>query len=86
MAAPRALVPASSRWLTRPTTPLALLPARALPLAAHAVTVTLIGLAAEHLIRAAANHALVSLGRARSQQAVRAVVTEITVVERFRRD
>lgn len=86
MALPRALVPASSRSLTRPTAMTALLPARALPVAARVATLTLATLAAEHLVRAAANRALASLGRAGADRAVRVVVTEVTVVEHFHRD
>ncbi len=86
MAIPRALVPTSPRSLARPSVAAGLLPARILPLATSVATVTLVGLAAEHLLRGAANRALASVGRGGANRAVRAVVTEITVVERFRRD
>jgi hypothetical protein len=86
MAIPRALVSTSPRSLARPSVTAALLPARILPLATSVATVALVGLAAEHLLRGAANRALASFGRGNASRAVRAVVTEITVVERFRRD
>ncbi len=85
MALPRSLVSDSPRPLARPAATAALLPARILPLAARVATVTLVGFATEHLLRAAANHALASFGRRVPSRAVHAVVTEVTVVERFRR-
>lgn len=86
MALPRALAPAPSRVPARPPSPRALVPARALPVVARAATATLAGLAIEHLVRIAANRALESFRPARDGRTVTAVVTEITVVERFRRD
>lgn len=86
MALPRTLVPAPSRLPARLSSPMALLPARALPLATRVATVALAGLAAEHLLRLAANRAIDSFGRGAADRTVKAIVTEITVVERFRRD
>lgn len=85
MALPRTLVPAPSRLPARLPSPMALFPARALPVATRVATLALAGLAAEHLLRLAANRAIESVGRGATDRSVKAVVTEITVVERFRR-
>ncbi|MEZ4554553.1 MAG: hypothetical protein AB7L91_01370 [Dehalococcoidia bacterium] len=47
-------------------------------------TVTLVGLAAEQLLRAAASRLVDTLPMARVRRNATEVVTEITVIERFR--
>lgn len=83
MSAPRALIPATPKlpMLSRQL-PVPLL--QALPIAGRIAGTALAGLATEYILRAAAVRLLETLApRARSS---RAVITEVTVIERFRHD
>lgn len=84
MAVPRALLPAAPRTLERSRRPVSLLRSGALPVMASVATVTLVGLAAEQLLRAAASRLVDTLPMARVRRNATEVVTEITVIERFR--
>ncbi|MGE0227425.1 MAG: hypothetical protein AB7I38_04255 [Dehalococcoidia bacterium] len=85
MAVPRALVPAAPRAIERSRRPISLLRPRALPVVVSVATVTLVGLAAEQLLRAGAMRLVDALPMTRVKRRATAVVTEITVIERFRR-
>ncbi|HRC61879.1 MAG TPA: hypothetical protein PLX85_01480 [Dehalococcoidia bacterium] len=84
MSAPPVLVPLTSRLPLRRDGPLLPSPLRALPVAGGIAGVALAGLATEYVLRAAAVHVIETLIRRPAPK--RAVVTEVTVIERFRRD